>query len=183
MEIMTLTGQTPPKTLLWVDDDAPRRFFYESIVIESSGAWQIEWAQNPEQAARHLATRAYRAVILDQLMPLTEEVSGRSPWAAYLLLCWLRDQQIQDSLEPSLHLAAARIKRSSEQPVAGNKIVPVLILSALDDKQVERMTRQVNKPFQANMRFLVKPIDINDVVAWLDGIDSEDVSNLDMRDA
>jgi hypothetical protein len=116
-------------------------------------------------------------------MPLTENVSGRSPWAGYLLLCWLREQPIQDSLEPALHLAAERIKTSSDRPLAGNNAAPILILSAFHDKQVENTTRQVNKPYQANTRILVKPIDIGDVITWLDGIDNKYNNDLDVRDA
>ena len=178
-----MTSETPRKTLLWVDDDGPGRFLYETMVIESSGEWQIQWAQNPEQAARHLATAAYRAVILDQFMPLTDDVSGRSPWAGYLLLCWIREQPIQDSLEPALHLAADRIRTSSSRPLASNKVVPVLILSAFHDKQVASSTRQVNKPYQANTRILVKPIDIGDVISWLDEIEGKNTKDSDVRDA
>jgi hypothetical protein len=167
MEIMTVKDDVPPKTLLWVDDDEPGRFLYEMQVIQSSGEWQIEWAQNPERAAHELASKAYRAVILDQLMPLTTAVRERSPWAGYLLLCWMREQPIQDWLEPALHDTIEHIKRASARPLVQNKATPVILRSAFGYKKIASAIRQVNKPYQANTRILAKPIDLKDVLDWL----------------
>jgi CheY-like chemotaxis protein len=167
MEIMTVKDDGSPRTLLWVDDDDPGRYLYETQVIQSSGEWQIEWAQNPERAAHELASKAYRAVILDQLMPVTMAVRERSPWAGYLLLCWLRERPIEDWLEPALHEAIEHIKRASAPPLVQNKTAPVLILSAFDYKRAVTAIRQINKPYQANTRILIKPIDLKDVLDWL----------------
>src|SRR5262245_11569584 len=63
----SMSAETMPRDLLWVDDDDPERFVFERFVLQKDG-WNITWARDVVAAAKLLEGQRFDALILDQMI-------------------------------------------------------------------------------------------------------------------
>lgn len=154
--------------IIWVDDDDPNRFIYEQKLIEARQATLV-WAHTPEEAAERLAQDAYDAVILDQFMPFNAGARDRSPWAGYILLCWLRCLDAPNNIEQEVREAVQHL-RDTYTPARLEGETPVLILSAFHDRDVEE-AMQLMQSQGGRIPFIPKPADHRQLMSWLQSIE------------
>lgn len=145
---MTDSSQLP---LLWIDDDGPRRFVYETKLLERAG-WQVSWARGVEAAVETLAERVFTAVLLDQMLPMGDPVQDRANvWQGCLLLYWLRRKPAPSQAPASREWQ----KIGSRAPLAKNRHAKVLLVSAYYDTEVDKAIRAIEPALVA----ITKPID------------------------
>lgn len=148
--------------LLWIDDDGPRRFVYETKQLTKRG-WEIVWAKGVEEAVDRLAERAFGAVLLDQMLPMGDPVMDRANvWQGCLLLYWLRGQPFP-SQAPAIdewRTIEARL------PLVENRHVKMLLVSAYFDSAVDKAIRVI----EPNLVSVAKPIDVDELIRALDAV-------------
>lgn len=149
------------KEILWVDDDAPDRFEFESEMIRRNG-WKLEFATDILQGAAMLRQNRYDIVLLDQEMAGSGVASANAVRAGYRLLCWLRGTKVDaeiDSEEAWLPL------HGDSGPLEINRKVPVAFISAYAEDELIRKDASADqfKP----LRFLCKPISWNELFSYL----------------
>jgi len=154
--------EPPPKRLLWVDDDGRERFLYEEYLLRKKG-WDIIWAHTTKDAARILTQEAVDGIATDHIHPLT----GDEPttWGGYHLIKWLRNDRDDDWGEPK------RIPPEIEsyRPLDGNKNLPVLIIGAFFDEEVERRIRDL--PHADELSWLEKPINVEKLIVFTEALE------------
>ncbi len=150
------------RRVLWTDDDPPERLAYESFVLEEEG-WDVTWAPDVGTAARKLASEHFDALILDQMLPNESLRAGDPIWNGCLLLRWLRGANPPPavSLDPSGVLSVLK-------PDPANRGIPTVIVSAFHDPNVEASMRNAS-PDDARLPMVPKPIDVGDLLAFLQG--------------
>lgn len=142
------------RTLLWVDDDGDSRFPFEVLRLTRSG-WQVEWALTAIDAAEKLRDQVFSAVLLDQTLPLPKKAKGENKanvWTGCLLLHWLRKSPFPESAP----LIEGRDELRTIQPAQENVEIPVIVVSAFYDDEVNSAFRQLEPDF----KMITKPIDV-----------------------
>ncbi len=156
--------------LLWADDGA-RRFRYERLMLRRAG-WSTEWAIDARDAAHALSETPFDILVLDQMLPYdhvseSEQIASR-PWGGCLLLYWLRGRQLPG------HAPAVSDYSSLHgvQPLTVNRSLPVVVVSAYYDEEIAETMRNTSS-LEAPLRFFPKPVDIQEVLAVLETVRSE----------
>jgi CheY-like chemotaxis protein len=159
------------KRLLWIDDDDPERYLFETLTLEEVG-WNVAWVQPVEEpqrmsllaAARKLAAEAFDAVLLDQVFPIQESdsrtlwIDGEFPrdqdiWSGCRLLYWLRGEAAPD--DAPLSDDAQEIY--NYKPLEANRDLPVCVVSAYFNEEVERAIVAASEK-DARLKIIRKPI-------------------------
>ena len=153
--------------VLWVDDDEEDRFIFEIDAIKSRLGWQVQWAGTVREAAMVLTTRAVDALILDQM--ICDHGISSPIWSGCRLLHWLRGKKHPDQgpwpreeLGWRLHL--------SEKPLACNRQVPVVLVSAYHNREVLDATMEASTQDRL-IRLYSKPVDFQRIQAFLQKVD------------
>lgn len=161
---------TAPRRLLWIDDDGPRHYLYELHRLRALG-WEVRWATSAADAAAALAADAFDAALLDQLLPLAPATDGvaaaRSVWGGALLAAHLRDPAALAGLPAAVRAAAQPLL---DPPLAHNRGLPLLVVSAFDDPEVDELLARpgLAHPRLGPLRRVPKPVDFDDLQAFLD---------------
>jgi len=147
----------PPKQLLWVDDDNPMRFFSEIEFLEEDCGYQVKLVHNIQDATKQLNERPFDAIIMDQMLPFSEEdrFAGRvSKWGGCFLMAWLRGESPLDSHdwgENDSRIYGALC--DGDKANIENKKTPILVISAIMEPgplstitQINEGRLPVNKP-------------------------------------
>jgi|GEM_PF-4827585 len=142
--------------LLWVDDDGPGMFLFEVFQLEQQG-WTVHFVTHIAAAAEALAAKPYDAVLLDQMMPLgAGDDQPVDVWAGCLVVWWMRHRA------PPPGAPAASVEAThalwAATPLPHNQGVPVVIVSAFDDPEVDAEIRKVS-PTPRPVHILVKPVE------------------------
>lgn len=113
------------RNLLWIDDDRPNRFLYETMLLENDG-WRVIWAGTATSAAELLSTQPFEAAILDIMLPVDENAAPTS--CGLHVLNWLRQKSV---VEPPRHDSeAVEEMLRDRQPLDVNVSVPVVVATA-----------------------------------------------------
>lgn len=150
--------------LLWIDDDGHGMFLFEVYQLEQEG-WTVHFATHLAAAAEALSTRTFDAVLLDQMMPLgAGDDQPVDVWAGCLVAWWLRTGTPPPgapgaSIEATAHLWA-------ETALPTNRSLPMVMVSAFDDAEVEAQVRGL-VPEPSPVPILVKPVDATQLLAHL----------------
>jgi CheY-like chemotaxis protein len=138
-------------TILWVDDDGPRRFPYEQGLLERDG-WQVQFAEGIGEAVEALSKRVFLAVLLDQTLPMGSAVQDRANvWQGCRLLYWLRNHTF-----PGHAPVISEWERVGERkPHKRNRKAAVILVSGYYDPEVDAVIRALEPEIQS----IVKPID------------------------
>jgi CheY-like chemotaxis protein len=141
--------------LLWVDDDGPGMFLYEVYQLEQQG-WTVEFAENITDAAAALQARDYRAILLDQMMPLgADHNQPVDVWAGCLILWWLRQAGPPPGAPHASIEATPMLWDTTPRPA--NCSIPILMVSAFDDPDVDEDIRRIQAP--SPVQVFVKPVE------------------------
>jgi CheY-like chemotaxis protein len=154
-----------PGSLLWIDDDAPDRFRHEHRLLTRQG-WEITWATNARAGAEALRERAFKVVLLDQMLPWSEDKLGREQeevWAGCLLLFWLRGKSRPSKAPPR----EAFDGLYAMQPLAANKTAHVILSSAYFDDEIMASLLEI----EPDLPELPKPIDRDRLLDLLASVD------------
>jgi CheY-like chemotaxis protein len=164
---------TAPRRLLWIDDDGPRHYLYELHRLRALG-WDVRWATSAADAAAALAAEAFDAALLDQLLPLAPATDGvaaaRSVWGGALLAAHLRDPAALAGLPAAVRAAAQPLLHPA--PLAANRGLPLLVVSAFDDPEVDELLARpgLAHPRLGPLRRVPKPVDFDDLQGFLDDV-------------
>jgi CheY-like chemotaxis protein len=151
--------------LLWVDDDGPNRFRYEEAVLKEDRRCAVDWASNVEHALSLLRTEAFDAIVLDQMLPLTEHSTASDYWGGCVVLHWLKLSSYPATAPPTLQPALFRAP-----PLPANVAAPVCFVSAFSDDDVHRELLRADR----TLPIFAKPLDLDLLEGFLDGArDSE----------
>jgi CheY-like chemotaxis protein len=147
------------RVLLWVDDDGPDRFLYEEYMLTRRG-WSVVWATSIRDALEKLGNGEFNALLLDQMLPLDPgPLAPADVWGGCLLLYWLRGKDWPSAApqagEPDVFRSVA--------PLESNRSIPVIIVSAFHDDEVE----EAIKAAEPAMQTVKKPIDFNTLISKL----------------
>ena len=143
------------RSLLWIDDDAPDRFRHEHRLLTRQG-WEITWATSASTGAEALCNRAFKVVLLDQMLPWSDDALAKEPeevWAGCLLLFWLRGRSRPSKAPPR----KAFERLSIMKPLPTNRTVPVILSSAYFDEEIVASFLEI----EPNLVELPKPIDFD----------------------
>lgn len=156
-----------PRTVLWTDEDAPDRFVYGKFILERAG-WTVDWANSVAEATSKLSANRYRALILDQMMPLEP---GRGPepavtvWGGCAVLRWLRGASIPDLMPmEQRHACEALWQR---RPLVPNRSIPAAIVSGYRDEKIVEAIHSASAQDQAIV-FLPKPLDYGALQSFIE---------------
>lgn len=163
------------RNLLWADDDAPGRFPYEARLIKSAG-WDLQWSADVLGTAELLATNSYRALILDQMLPISAEIE-QSPhlpkalplWSGCLLLRWLRGATLPKAAPAGVQNAWDAL--AIIKPLPTNRRLPVLVVSAFSDKKVTASIRSASKQ-DHGIDIVTKPAAEEDILDFLRALEA-----------
>ena len=148
------------RALLWIDDDGRDRFLYEEHMLKRRG-WDIVWATNVRDALENLGSKEFQAILLDQMLPVAPgPLAPTDVWSGCLLLYWLRGKP-----RPS---AAPQAEESDifreTKPLASNRAIAVVIVSAFHDDEVEAAIKEIG----ASSQIVKKPIDSKKLIEMLE---------------
>lgn len=162
-----VTADPARPRVLWVDNDAPGRFPYEKRMINASG-WETVFAQDVAAAARLLESERFDALILDQMLAGGAGMDAHLViWGGCRLLRWLRGTPTTLALPPEEQKAFGVLEEHNPDPA--NRTMPAVILSAYHNDKVLKETRDASAQ-DRDMQFLVKPVDVRQVVAFLGAV-------------
>lgn len=150
--------------LLWVDDDGPSNFLFETYQLQASG-WTITFAEDAAAAVAHLQQYAFQAVILDQMLPRDDSAHGSiDVWTGYLLLWWLKRGQTP-SQAPQASIEALH-PLLQQPPLPQNRTIPVIMITAFHDDDVHEAFDKVRRSEPA-VEKLIKPVDFDALLGFL----------------
>ena len=155
-----MTG-APLRSLLWIDDDAPERFKHEDRLLSRAG-WDITWANSAKAGAEALRDKPFEVVLLDQMLPWSEDSLGKEPeevWAGCLLLFWLRNQGRPSKAPPREAFEGLYTMK----PLKTNRKVPVILGSAYYDDEIMASLLEI----EPELPEIPKPIDCNRLLELL----------------
>ena len=142
--------------LLWIDDEGERKFLFEVYKLRKEG-WTIDWAVSVDEATMALASHAYDAVLLDQMMPLGGKGAHHvDVWTGCLVLWWLRRGTPPEAAPPPSIEASRALWEAS--PLEANRKAKVICVSAFDDEDVVPVMQAVASDGSPDVPILVKPI-------------------------
>ena len=150
------------KKLLWVDDDGPERFLYETFLLESHG-WEVDWKGDVQQAIAALSTGAYDALILDHLIPVEGRASVAELWSGLAIFGWLRQSRLPNAIFGTLPLY------ENSAPLDSNKRIPVCFISAFYDEEIEAAIGLIEAEGE-RVSHLSKPIATKNLIDFLDSV-------------
>jgi len=158
------------KKILWVDDDPQERFSYYIDELTDVDGWHIDWASTVIEAMSMLHSDTYEVILLDQMLPIKNKIDQIENWGGCFLLYWLRgawENFNQTIYKPEFE------KYSNYDygipPKPGNKDIPVILVSALNDAQLLKETEKANQRKEV-IQLISKPIDINQLRLSIQGI-------------
>ena len=141
----------PPRALLWIDDEGPGRFEYAARRLTREG-WTITWARSVADGARALREAGFVAVVIDQMLPLTDDTRDATVWGGCALYRWLRRKPLPVG-------APANVMTPTGEPLAANVGLPVAIVSAYRHDEVEAAVQEAT-PAGAKLIYMGKPLDL-----------------------
>lgn len=139
--------------LLWVDDDGEERFRYEQRILGARN-WEIAWALDLLDAAEKLSTSPFDALVVDQSLPLRKGGEPTRIEGGYTLLHWLR----RGEAPPGGEFDDFRRPLNGKQALGENRCLPVLIVSAFFDEDLDAKIRQIS-PEDQEILIAPKPLD------------------------
>jgi len=156
------------RQLLWTDDDDPFQFVYESHILGRDG-WEIRWARDVQEGAALLRDHPFDALVLDQRMPFELARGQADPpplriWGGCVLLWWLRTQRWPDDAPFAPTIASSPIWQW--KPAASNTNIPVIMVSAFYDEEIERIIQSAS-PGDRDLEILTKPLRLPDLQDFL----------------
>ena len=164
--IQEISGTRRPR-VLWVDNDAPARFPFEKRMIAAAG-WETVFAADVARAAGLLEHERFDALILDQMLAGSGGMDTHLViWGGCRLLRWLRGTDGELPLSPEEQQAFGVL--GEHHPREDNRVIPAIILSAYHNEKVLKETRDASAQ-DREIRFLVKPVDVRQLVAFLDDV-------------
>lgn len=142
--------------LLWVEDE-PEQMTAAQGEIEDR-TWKVTFQKDIVSAAEQLSTKRYHALILDLMVAGDRDgvTRGFANWATYRLLCWL------DGMPASAKAGVSEQWKQldSMTPLAENRKIPAMILSAYNAADVTRAMNLANRTrIGVDIRLYSKPID------------------------
>lgn len=142
------------RSLLWVDDDGPRRFRYESRLLRQRN-WEPVWAVDIATAVGELTARRFAALILDQSLPFYRNSTPTGIEGGYVLLHWLRR-----GTPPTQHNLQGQgdVFTRPSVPHSGNVDLPAIIISGNYDVDLAERIYSISKA-DAEIEIAPKPID------------------------
>lgn len=142
--------------LLWIDDEGERKFLFEVYKLRKNG-WEVDWAVSVDEATAALATHAYDAILLDQMMPLGGKGAHHvDVWTGCLVLWWLRRGE-PPAAAPPPSIEASRALWAAA-PLEANRTAMTICVSAFDDEDVVPVMQAVAEDGSPDVPILVKPI-------------------------
>lgn len=148
--------------ILWVDDDGEDRYLHERMLLTERG-WNIDWATTVLTAADFLRTKEYRALLVDQMLPLVQS-DAPTVWGGCVLLRWLRHAELP--IEVAAYAGdCERLRELS--PAAGNSDVNVMIVSAYWDADVAHSI-DTTLAETGRVRSSPKPVQPAELIRFLD---------------
>lgn len=157
-----------PRRLLWVDDDGPAPYFFETTTLSNQG-WSVRWAENVTEAAEILAKEEFSAVILDHVLPLRSSPWPLSEetvlWGGCLLLYWLRGRELPGHI-PAPHGFS---ELYASHPLEANRQVPIVVVSAYFSDEIQAAMRGAISP-ETELRSLTKPVDTEGLLMALEEV-------------
>jgi CheY-like chemotaxis protein len=162
----SMSAETMPRDLLWVDDDDPERFVFERFVLQKDG-WNITWARDVVAAAKLLEGQRFDALILDQMIAGDGVEEQAVIWSGCHLLRWLRGKKGGAAPSSGEALPWARLRGMTSHPE--NRAIPAAIVSAYHDADVLRETLNASEQDRTTL-FLGKPVDVSQLQEFLRGV-------------
>ena len=149
--------------LLWIDDN-PDMLDYEIWKLKEAG-WIVDIAPSGREAVEFLASRSYRALLLDQLLPYSGLYEDIGPFGGLIVYSWLRGAA-PPVIEPRPpffdELALIR-------PLEGNRVVPVAVVSAMHWSSTWEPMLAANPPGSVLVR-IQKPMVFGTLIRWLQSL-------------
>lgn len=146
--------------LLWVDDDGPARFRYEEAVLKEDRGCQVGWAASVAAALHALRSELYDAIVLDQMLPITDSSPVSDYWGGCVILHWLKLSSYPPTAPPSEQPQLFQ----GPPPIAANVAAPVCFVSAFNDDDVHRELLRAC----ADMPIFAKPLELAVLERFLD---------------
>jgi len=151
--------------LLWIDDEGERKFLFEAYKLRKEG-WTVDWAVSVDEATAALAHHPYDAILLDQMMPLGGKGSHHvDVWTGCLVLWWLRRGHPPEAAPPPSIEASKTLWEAV--PLAANRTVEAICVSAFDDDEVVPVIQAVAEDGSPEVPMMVKPIRYPELLAAL----------------
>jgi len=148
--------------IIWIDDDGEDRFPLELKRLREN-RWDVSWALGVERAVEKLAAQAFRAVILDQMLPIgASPINRANVWQGCLLLHWLRGMPFP-KLAPELQEWK---KLAGLSPLEENRTAKMIVASAFFDAEVDRAIRAI----EPNLISIAKPINAPNLIKALESL-------------
>jgi CheY-like chemotaxis protein len=126
------------------------------------------WARTVQEAIEALETIEFRAVLLDQFLPMDDPLTDRANlWQGSLLLHWLRGHAFPGQA-PAIAIEEWKAF-AGRAPLDANRRVHVIIVSAYFDAEVDAAMRTI----EPDLSLMQKPLDATKLVQALNSSPEE----------